>query len=97
LKKQAITTNLGMLLYFLDHTCQINTNIESSQEDDQGNVSYAKLAYQGVLLDFDDTWLVVGYYNAEDEPTVIACIKQDSVVAINLAPPEELESSNEMN
>jgi hypothetical protein len=97
MKKQAITTNLGMLLYFLDNSVQINTNIESSQEDEEGNISHAKLAYQGVLLDFDDTWLVVGYYNDEDEPTVIACIKQDSVVSINLAPPEELESSNEMN
>lgn len=85
MKKQAVTTNrLGMLQYFLDNLVQVATNIEQSQTDEEGNVHYAKLAYQGVLLDFDDTWAVLGYYNDNDVPTVVTSIKLDSIVAIGL-------------
>ena len=85
MKKQAVTTNrLGMLQYFLDSTVQIATNIEQQQPTEDGEVYFAKLAYQGVLMDYDDTWAVLGYYNDNDEPIIVASIRLDSIVAITL-------------
>lgn len=83
-KVRAATTNrLGMLQYLLDATVQIHTDIEQQQSDEEGNTTFAKLAYQGVLLDFDDTWVVLGYYS-DDLPVIGATIKIDNVVAISL-------------
>lgn len=83
MKKQAVPT-LGVLQYFLDATVQVSTDIEQQQVTDDDNVIYAKLAYQGVLLDFDDTWVVLGYYDDEGAPTIVAAIKLENVVAIDL-------------
>ncbi len=77
-----MTKRLGMLQYFLDQTVQIATDIEQQQIDVEGEVTFAKLAYQGVLLDFDDQWVVLGYYDTDEVPVIVAMIKIGNIVAL---------------
>jgi hypothetical protein len=94
MKKQPVTTNrLGMLQYFLDHPVQVSTDIEQQQINEDGSEVFAKLAYQGVLLDFDDIWLVLGYYDEQDAPNVVASIKIDRVVSVDVGHSPYQESS----
>ena len=83
MKKQAVPA-VGVLQYFLDKMVQISTDVEQSREEEDGSIQYAKLAYQGILLDFDDTWVVLGYYDESDMPNIIASIKINNVIAVSL-------------
>lgn len=93
-KQQDVTARLGMLHYFLDQPVQVSTDIEQQQINEDGSEIFAKLAYQGVLLDFDDTWVILGYYDNSDVPNVVASIKIDRVISIDVGHSPYQESSD---
>ena len=83
-----------MLQYFLDRPVQVSTDIEQQQIHEDGSEVFAKLAYQGVLLDFDDTWVVLGYYDDAEVPTIVASIKIDRVISVDLGHSPYKDSSD---
>lgn len=72
-----------------------NVDIDAGVDED-GNHLSAKQVYIGWLIDYDDTWVVLGDFSGET-PLPSALVKIDNIVHIELKldDPEELLNKDE--
>lgn len=88
-----------MIDHFLTKYVEVCTNVINATEGADGEVTTGLVAYQGTLVDCDETWIALGTYDFNDEPVHKKIIKITELVSIEVVEDEidEEPASQELN
>jgi hypothetical protein len=75
---------LTMLAHFQGEYVSVATTITSESQDEEGQVTLARVSYTGWLIDMDDNWIVLGEYG-EKHVYPLMILKVSEVVYVELA------------
>jgi hypothetical protein len=84
---------------FLTRPVLIRTKVEQQiSQDEEGNVETGMVSYGGTLIDHNEIWACLGYYDDKDEPVYLMAVKIDDILNIEVISEHgEAPNANDVN